>query len=121
MDLDGDGVIDLKEWIRGKTAERLANDGQLINRTFRRIASSGRHIARVPSTTSDTGDSIAEDVGAGMERETITTEEILMSFGDYIEREDLQEIIDEIDENGDGVIDLKEFKNAMRQTLNHVD
>lgn len=123
--MDGDGKIDLNEWLHGKTAEQLTSDSKLIDRQFTRILTS-------TNITRDDSDSSDMDSEAGTEsrtttnkkkrrttnkRKMITTKEIHKSFGDLLAGDDLQEIIDEIDENKDGVIDLQEFQNAMQQTL----
>ena len=48
-------------------------------------------------------------------RRNITTEEIHKSFGELVSTEELQDIIDEVDENKDGVVDFGEFRHAMKQ------
>merc|ERR1712228_592160 len=102
MDMDGDGKIDINEWIHGKTAEKLTSDTKLIDRQFTRILTSTNVIRDNNSTSS-----LMEDLeaGASQTNQQITTEEILKSFGDLVAKDELQEILDEIDENGDGVID----------------
>jgi len=97
MDQDGDGRIDLKEWLEGKTAEQLTKSSSVIEREFTKIASSG----------SLGGD---EEV-----KKTITIDEIKKSFAGLVNDEDMNAVIDEIDENNDGELDFDEFQNAMKQ------
>lgn len=108
MDMDGDGKIDLNEWLHGKTAEKLSKDAQLITQQFQRILSSTRSLV-------EDEDADHDELRQIQPTDTITTEEIHKSFGNLVSTEDLEEIIDEIDENKDGVIDLHEFQNAMQQ------
>ncbi len=110
--MDGDGKIDLNEWLHGKTADQLTKDSKLIEKQFQKILSS-------TAIEQESGD----DVEAGSndtvpplpKNKTITTDEIHKSFADLVSTEDLEEIIAEIDENKDGVIDFGEFQNAMQQ------
>merc|ERR1712083_1025252 len=78
MDMDGDGKIDINEWIHGKTAEKLTSDTKLIDRQFTRILTSTRL-----NITRDNNSSLMEDLeaGASQTNQQITTEEILQSFG----------------------------------------
>lgn len=111
MDMDGDGKIDLKEWIHGKTAEQLTKDTKLIEKQFQKILNSTAVADESRESTANISD--AEEVPPI--RKNITTEEIHKSFADLVSTEELEEIIDEIDENKDGVVDFHEFQNAMKQ------
>lgn len=113
MDQDGDGKIDLNEWLHGKTAEKLTNDPKLIEKQFQKIISSTA--VRDESVDSGTATANGDDEVMPPFKKTITTEEIHKSFADLVSTEELEEIIDEIDENKDGVVDFKEFQNAMKQ------
>ena len=110
MDMDGDGQIDLNEWLHGKTAEKLASDRKLIDMQFEKILS-----ASAESVNDDDDFKGSDAVPPMDERQTITTDLIHKSFADIVSEEELKEIIDEIDENNDGVVDLEEFRNAMKQ------
>merc|ERR1712083_887509 len=41
MDMDGDGRIDLNEWLHGKTAMKLTQSASLIDLQFEKIKSAG--------------------------------------------------------------------------------
>ena len=114
MDQDGDGKIDLNEWLHGKTAEKLTTDSKLIEQEFQKILSStavsDESVGSGTPTAGKSDDEIIPPI-----KKTITTEEIHKSFADLVNTEDLEEIIDEIDENKDGVVDFNEFQNAMKQ------
>jgi len=112
MDQDDDGKIDLNEWLHGKTAEQLTNDPKLIEKQFQKIISSTA--VGDESVDSGTAGGVDDEVIPPFKK-TITTEEIHKSFADLVSTEELEEIIDEIDENKDGVVDFKEFQNAMQQ------
>lgn len=93
MDKDGDGKIDLNEFVVGRTASRMTTDDELIKQQFDRIASSSR----------------IDKKG------TISANELMSSFGDMIDQDDLQDIMKEVDKDGDGQISLEEFQKAMQQ------
>eukprot|EP00484_Ammonia_sp_Unknown_P022742 CAMPEP_0197027516 /NCGR_PEP_ID=MMETSP1384-20130603/7406_1 /TAXON_ID=29189 /ORGANISM="Ammonia sp." /LENGTH=516 /DNA_ID=CAMNT_0042456375 /DNA_START=124 /DNA_END=1674 /DNA_ORIENTATION=- len=115
MDQDGDGKIDLNEWLQGKTAEQLTTDTNMIEKQFEKILSSSdvnNGAEQSPEVALKGGDGAPPTV-----RREITTEQIHKSFGDLVGSEELEEIIDEIDQNGDGVLDFQEFKSAMRQSV----
>eukprot|EP01083_Nonionella_stella_P012683 35895_1 len=109
MDMDGDGKIDLTEWMHGKTADALTQDSKMIEKQFQKILSS------TFDTNGDTNTDIEPSQSPPPIKKTITTDEIHKSFAELVSTEELEEIIDEIDENKDGVLDFKEFQNAMRQ------
>merc|ERR1712154_203652 len=111
MDQDGGGKIDLNEWLHGKTAEQLTKDSKMIEKQFNKILSSTNTI----SETELSGAGSENSVPPLPKKKTITTEEIQKSFADLVSKEELEEIIDEIDENQDGVVDFNEFQNAMKQ------
>jgi calcium-dependent protein kinase len=107
MDEDGDGRIDLCEWTTGKTADKLTSSAELIEEQFNRISS----VASASATPAEAGQIPRSSYPA----RTITTEEIMQSFGGILDEAELEEIVREVDADGDGVITLHEFQNAMRQ------
>lgn len=46
---------------------------------------------------------------------TISTQQIKDSFSHLLDDEDLDDIVNEVDVDGDGVISLEEFQKAMQQ------
>merc|ERR1719319_1592129 len=113
MDRDGDGRIDLNEWVHGDVEQRLGTDQNMIRKEFERILSTSKlQMVDEKEKEKDGDDEKAETVKRA---QTISTEDVRKSFGNLVNAEELEDIIAEIDENGDGVIDLAEFQHAMEQ------
>jgi len=99
IDVDGTGTIEFEEffdWMAAKEASAKDKAGELVDNIFRIIDRDGNG--------------------------TITTAELritLSSLGEVMSHDDVQHIVREADENGDGVIDVHEFADMMKRSFEH--
>lgn len=90
IDTDGSGNIDYTEFLAAVMDEKLSNNNKMIEGVFKNI------------DTDSSG--------------SISIEELCKVLGEEgnIDVDQVKELMNEIDENGDGVISLDEFKKMMR-------
>jgi len=129
MDVNGDGLLTAKELEEGMEKAGMSNLPPELDQILKDVDSNGSgHInyTEFLAATLDRKKYIAEDVcwaafrvfdkdGSG----TISRDELAQVLSDgevkAVAQTDLNELLDEVDKNGDGEIDFQEFMHMMRK------
>lgn len=94
MDKDGDGRIDLNEWVYGKTASKLRTNEEVLKEEY-------------------------EKLKTDKSKSNLTSNELRKSLGNVLSEDEkldekIDDIMDEIDLDDKGNISFETFRNAMR-------